>query len=51
MFVSRLNYDDWAPCPDCHGTGAIEGVPCATCEGDGLVDIRPMAFGGFGCAV
>jgi DnaJ-class molecular chaperone len=41
MYVSRLNYDDWAPCPHCRGTGEIEGIQCATCEGDGLVDVRP----------
>jgi DnaJ-class molecular chaperone len=43
IYASRLNYDDWARCPDCLGTGEMEGVQCATCEGDGLVDVRPMA--------
>lgn len=24
-------------CPDCRGTGVLDGKPCATCEGTGRV--------------
>ncbi len=24
-------------CPDCHGTGKLEGKSCATCEGTGTI--------------
>ena len=27
-----------APCPDCGGTGQVDGHACATCDGDGQID-------------
>jgi len=31
-------------CPDCHGTGKLDGKPCATCAGSGTIT-RAMGGG------